>query len=130
MRLERRFFPSGAPAQLADDRMWLFDAVRIESQSRTLAKHGKWSRGCALDVLEEMETALAAAEASPARRPASRVRIRELAQAIERRGDKLRDVTNEMVATLRELGPLQLEPIPGPPEAAPTEQPEPEPAGV
>jgi F420-non-reducing hydrogenase iron-sulfur subunit len=41
-------------------------------------------------------------------------------------GDKLRDVTNEMAATLRRLGPLQLEPIPEPPEAATIEQPEPE----
>lgn len=45
-------------------------------------------------------------------------------------GDKLRDVTNDMVATLRELGPLQLEPIPGPPETASVEQREPEHAGV
>jgi F420-non-reducing hydrogenase iron-sulfur subunit len=45
-------------------------------------------------------------------------------------GDKLRDVTNEMAAALRRLGPLRLEPIPRPQRVAETEQPEPEPAGV
>jgi len=45
-------------------------------------------------------------------------------------GDRLRDVTNEMVETLRRLGPLRLEPIPHPHEAAVTEQREPEHASV
>ncbi len=45
-------------------------------------------------------------------------------------GDKLRDVTNEMTAELRQLGPLQLEPIPQPQMTAETTQPEPEHAVV
>jgi F420-non-reducing hydrogenase iron-sulfur subunit len=45
-------------------------------------------------------------------------------------GDKLRDVTNEMAAELRKLGPLKLEPIPHPLVAAECEQREPEHAGA
>ena len=45
-------------------------------------------------------------------------------------GDKLRDVTNDMAATLRGLGPLRLEPIPHRPVAGPVEQREPEHARV
>ena len=45
-------------------------------------------------------------------------------------GDKLRDVTNDMVEAVRRLGPLQLEPIPSPAEVASAVQREPEHAGV
>lgn len=45
-------------------------------------------------------------------------------------GDRLRDVTNDMAATLRGLGPLKLEPIPRPHAGEETEQREPEHAGV
>ncbi len=45
-------------------------------------------------------------------------------------GDKLRDATNAMVATLRRLGPLHLEPVPTPPAKSKTEHFVPEPAGT
>jgi len=104
-RLLRRFFGRDAPPKLADDLLLLFDVIRRESQKRGLAGHGKWARGCAARMLEEAESALAAAEESAEPMAVSRRRLRELHDVVERQSEEIREIERRLTDATPRLSP-------------------------